>query len=122
MTIITMPSGRTYKCSECENATESMGEDEAKEALSESGLDGWKIRSPSANSALRKTFKFEDFQGAMDAAVVAAEAAESFGHHPKLTVEYGSLVVEAWTYSVDGLTSDDFELARRIDEALSGQA
>lgn len=48
--------------------------------------------------------------------VTDAEAAEAEGHHPRLTVEWGSVVVEWWTHVISGLHCNDFVMATKTDE------
>jgi 4a-hydroxytetrahydrobiopterin dehydratase len=46
--------------------------------------------------------------------------AEAQGHHPELTLAWGSVEVRIWTHAIDGLTESDFILAARCDDARSG--
>jgi pterin-4a-carbinolamine dehydratase len=44
------------------------------------------------------------------------EMAESFGHHPDLSIKsWNQIYMTIYTYKVNGLTSDDFTLAKLID-------
>lgn len=65
---------------------------------------------------LARTFRFSDFMGPMNLANKVAEIAEAEGHHPDLTIGWGSLGVELMTHAVGGLTENDFIVAAKIDQ------
>jgi len=64
------------------------------------------------------TWHFEDFGGALAAAVSAGMLAERANHHPDLLVGWGRLVVRLTTHDAGGLTARDVELALRIEGRL----
>ena len=99
-------------CSTCDEATEELSKKEAKELLQD--VDGWSL----AGDKITKSFEFDDFKGAMDLGTKAGEIAEAYGHHPRITVEWGKATIEIWTHKVDGLTMDDLALAAKLDEKL----
>ncbi len=70
-------------------------------------------------SLLERTYRFDDFAGAMRAAVRIGEIAEQQQHHPDLTIAWGRLRVEIWTHKIGGLTESDFVFAAKCDEALA---
>ena len=76
------------------------------------GLDGWER----SGEAIRKEFKRGDFVGAVKFVDSLVEPAEEMGHHPDLEVSWETVTVTISTHSEGGLTANDFELARRIDE------
>jgi 4a-hydroxytetrahydrobiopterin dehydratase len=47
-----------------------------------------------------------------------AEAAEAMNHHPDIDIRYTSLTFTLSTHSEGGLTTNDLDLARRIDELV----
>lgn len=65
---------------------------------------------------LYKNFKFIDFNGSISFANRIAEVAEKLGHHPDLHISYSNLEVEIWTHKIDGLSENDFILAKYIDQ------
>lgn len=65
------------------------------------------------------TYRFNDFAGAMEAAVRIGTLAEEQQHHPDLHVAWGRLVVEVWTHKIGGLTESDFIFAAKCDAALA---
>ena len=42
--------------------------------------------------------------------------AEEMGHHPDLAISWNEVTVTISTHSEGGLTANDFELARRIEQ------
>ena len=44
-----------------------------------------------------------------------AQAAESAGHHPDITINYNVVGISLSTHSEGGVTNKDFDLARQID-------
>ena len=69
---------------------------------------------------LRRVFSFENFVDAMAFAGRVAELAESQGHHPALTVEWGRVTVAWWTHKIGGLHRNDYIMAARTDELYAG--
>ncbi len=71
---------------------------------------------------LARTYRFENFAEAMQAADRIGEMAEEQQHHPDLAVSWGRLVVEIWTHKIGGLTESDFIFAAKCDALLQGQS
>lgn len=101
-------------CKPCEDKnTPPLIPEKAEELLKELDaewmlIDGGRI--------LARTFHFNDFMGPMNLANQIAKLAEEEGHHPDLTISWGSLGVELMTHSIGGLSENDFILAAKIDE------
>ncbi len=100
------------KCVPCEVGAIPLQPDEVKDMLKELE-EGW---SSEDDKAIQKTFKFDDFMGAMDFANKIAELAEEEGHHPILTVSWGKLKAKLMTHKIKGLHENDFILAAKIDK------
>jgi 4a-hydroxytetrahydrobiopterin dehydratase len=75
-------------------------------------LDGWGREG----ETIVKTFELADFVGSIEFVNKLVEPAEGMGHHPDLTVSWNKVGVAITTHAAGGLTANDFELARRIDE------
>ena len=75
------------------------------------GLPDWKRDG----DALKRQFKFEDFQASVDFVNRITPAAEDMGHHPDLAISWNTVDVTLSTHSQGGITENDFELARQID-------
>ena len=74
-------------------------------------LEGWER----AGDAIRKEFKREDFVGSVEFVRALVEPAEEMGHHPDLEISWDTVTVTVTTHSEGGLTTNDFDLAKRID-------
>lgn len=65
--------------------------------------------------ALQKKYQFKSFLPAMEFVNKVAEAAESAGHHPDITINYNLVILSLSTHSEGGVTEKDFALANQID-------
>lgn len=66
-------------------------------------------------SAIRKSFKREDFVGSVNFVNTLVGPAEEMNHHPDLEISWDTVTVSLSTHSDGGVTSADFELAAKID-------
>jgi 4a-hydroxytetrahydrobiopterin dehydratase len=87
-----------------------LSDDEVQRRLSE--LSGWERDG----NAIKRQFKFDDFQGSVDFVNRITPAAEEMNHHPDLAISWNTVDVTLSTHSEGGLTKNDFELARQISE------
>lgn len=110
-------------CVPCRGGVPPLEPAEAAPLLAQ--LDpGWHIVSRDdakrgSISLLERTFRFDDFAGALRAAVRIGDIAQEQQHHPDLAVAWGRLRVEIWTHKIGGLTESDFIFAAKCDEALA---
>jgi len=65
---------------------------------------------------LHKTFRFPDFQKALDFVNRAGAIAEQQAHHPDILLAWGKAEVTIFTHKIDGLTESDFVLAAKINQ------
>jgi 4a-hydroxytetrahydrobiopterin dehydratase len=91
-----------------------LGEDEITAALA--ALPGWERRGDS----ITRTADAADFPAAIRVVNAVAEAAEELNHHPDIDIRWRTLTFVLSTHSAGGLTSLDFQLAARIDQAFEG--
>lgn len=92
--------------------------------LSEEDIDARLAELPewSLNGdALQRTFRFDDFVGAMAFVNRIAELAEEQQHHPDILVRYNKVTLTITTHDAGGLTEKDFGLARGTDSAVACQ-
>jgi 4a-hydroxytetrahydrobiopterin dehydratase len=75
----------------------------------------WQVDEVAGVPRLVRRFKLPDFRAAMAFAAQIGDAAESEGHHPVLTVEWGAVGVQWWTHKIRGLHRNDFVMAARTD-------
>ena len=78
-------------------------------------LESWKREG----ETIVKTFELADFVGSVGFIDRVVEPAEEMGHHPDLSVSWNEVRVSITTHAAGGLTANDFELAKRIDEVAS---
>lgn len=64
------------------------------------------------------TWRFDDFAGALAAAVTVGMLAERANHHPDLLAGWGRLVVRLTTHDSGGVTARDLDLAGAIQTRL----
>jgi 4a-hydroxytetrahydrobiopterin dehydratase len=68
--------------------------------------------------SLTRTVKAPTFLDGVTLVQRVAEAAEAMNHHPDIDIRYTSLTFTLSTHSEGGLTTNDLDLARRIDELV----
>lgn len=100
------------KCVPCEGTVPPLTPSKAQEMMVH--LDDWSLIDGA--HLLAKSFRFSNFVKTMEFVNKVAAIAEEEGHHPDLTVSYGSVTVELMTHAVGGLSENDFILAAKIDE------
>lgn len=81
-----------------------------------SQLSGWQLNKK--ETELTKTFATHSFVKGLSFVAKIAVHAEVLGHHPDIELSYAKVKVKLTTHDVKGLTTKDFELAKKI-EALT---
>ncbi len=76
--------------------------------------NGWEMVE--GRDAIVKTFKFADFADAFGWMTRAAIWAEKWNHHPEWENVYNRVTVTLTTHDVDGLSTLDAKLARKMDK------
>jgi 4a-hydroxytetrahydrobiopterin dehydratase len=67
--------------------------------------------------AIIRDLKFDDFAAAMAYVNRVADLAEEANHHPDILVHgWNKVRLTFTTHSEGGLTDNDFQMARRVDE------
>ena len=98
------------RCVPCEGGTPALSRAEAEAHLA--GLEGWELDFP----RLRKRWKHADFRAALAFVNRVGMLAEEEGHHPDFHLTgWNHVELVLWTHAVDGLSVNDFVLARKID-------
>jgi len=69
--------------------------------------------------ALHKKYTFKSFPAGIQFVNKIAEAAESAGHHPDITINYNVVSISLATHSEGGVTDKDFDMAGTIDQIRS---
>ena len=100
-------------CSACEIGAPLVPHDQQIELLKD--LDGWIIDN-SDISKLTKEFKLNNYEQSIVFTNLIADLAELQDHHPKITLEWGSVSLEWWSHKIGGLHMNDFICAAKSDE------
>ena len=100
------------RCIPCEEGTEPLSGQEAMELNKQ--VDSWMLIDGA--NLLAKSFRFKNFKQTMEFVNKVATIAEEEGHHPDMTISYGSVTIELMTHAIGGLSENDFILAAKIDE------
>jgi 4a-hydroxytetrahydrobiopterin dehydratase len=74
----------------------------------------WKLEE----DLISRTVKFRTFLEAVDAVNNIAREAESMNHHPDIDIRWRTVRLALATHSAGGLTSLDFQLAKKLDHLL----
>ena len=98
------------KCIPCSGGVPKLGAAEIAKFTPE--VPAWNVVD---EKKLRRTFRFDDFAGALAFVNRVGEIAENEGHHPNISFTWGEAAIEIWTHKVDGLTESDFILAAKVD-------
>ena len=88
---------------------EDMTKSQIADLLPEWELDG---------ETIRRTFRFEDFTGAMGFVTKVALVAEKANHHPDIDIRWNKVTLALTTHDAGGLTTRDIELAKDIDKLI----
>jgi 4a-hydroxytetrahydrobiopterin dehydratase len=78
-------------------------------------MPGWSYQG----KELQKKYTFKSFMPGIDFVNKIAQAAESAGHHPDITINYNAVGISLSTHSEGGVTKKDFDLASQIDQIHS---
>lgn len=65
---------------------------------------------------LDRTFKFSNFEKALEFTNEVGRLAEEEGHHPRIVTEWGRVRVTWWTHKIRNLHRNDFIMAAKTDE------
>ena len=111
------------KCKPCAGGAEPLPPSAAAVLLRD--VKGWELVDPASGgaggAAIRKTVKCKDFLDAVALIQQIAPIAEAEDHHPDLHLTgYRKLTIELSTHAIGGLSENDFILAAKIDQLLSG--
>jgi 4a-hydroxytetrahydrobiopterin dehydratase len=68
---------------------------------------------------LEKTYRFNNFQEALDFTNEVGALAESVDHHPEICLTWGKAKITIWTHSIGGLSEADFVFAARADRFVN---
>jgi 4a-hydroxytetrahydrobiopterin dehydratase len=74
----------------------------------------WKLEG----DVIVRTVNFPSFLEAVDAVNKVAREAEAMDHHPDIDIRWRTVRLALSTHSAGGLTTLDFQLAKKLDQVL----
>jgi 4a-hydroxytetrahydrobiopterin dehydratase len=101
------------KCVACRADAPTVAGEELEALMRE--IPDWSVESRDGVLQLERVFQFPDFAQALTFTNKVGALAESEDHHPKLTTEWGRVVVAWWTHKIKGLHRNDLIMAARTD-------
>ena len=90
-----------------------LSKDEVSEALE--NLSIWGVEM----DKLVTKIEFEDYKEAVFFANTVFSIAETRFHHPEVKVEYGAVSIDLWSHEAEGITQDDIDMAKEIEQKVS---
>jgi len=99
-------------CEPCQGGAPPLTREEFAPMLSEIN-SAWEVID---NKKLHRVFEFPAFMDSIAFINKVAEIAEREGHHPDIQIHYKQVIIELWTFKINGLFDNDFILAAKIDE------
>jgi 4a-hydroxytetrahydrobiopterin dehydratase len=75
----------------------------------------WRVMEVDRVKRLERVFLFKDFEEGLEFTKEVADLAKRQNHHPRITMEYGTVTLTLWTHKVRGLHKNDFIMAAKID-------
>jgi 4a-hydroxytetrahydrobiopterin dehydratase len=102
------------KCVSCRKFSPHIPDEEILVLLPQ--ITNWAITEISGIKRLSRNIDFTNFADAIDFGMKIGQLAESEGHHPKLTIEWGKVSVDWWTHKIGGLHKNDFIMAAKTDQ------
>ena len=94
---------------------EKLSEEEITNRLKE--LPGWEYK----DAAIERAYKFKNFKDAFSIMTRIAFECEAQNHHPDWSNVYNSLNIRLNTHDVGGITNNDFELAKSIENIVNNK-
>jgi len=101
-------------CRPCESGTPPLSESDVSARLQL--LNGWKQE----RNSICKTYQFKNFHQTIAFVNAVAWISHREGHHPDLSVSFNCCRVSYTTYSIAGLSENDFICATKVDALIAG--
>ena len=79
----------------------------------------WSLIVPDEIKCIKKVYKFDNFEEALQFTNLVGEVAEQEGHHPEIITEWGRVSVRWWSHKIANLHLNDLILAARCDQKYS---
>ena len=98
-------------CTPCRGGVPPLSRAEAEGFLVQA--PGWALVDDGRR--IERSFRFKDFQEAMDFVAEVGNLAESEGHHPDISFGWGRAKVSWQTKKINGLHENDFIMAAKTN-------
>ena len=99
-------------CTPCRGGVPPMSLEEAEQYASQA--PHWELAGD--GTRIERTFRFRNFQEALDFVNRIGALAEEEGHHPDIRFGWGYCTVELYTHKIKGLHENDFIMAAKINQ------
>lgn len=76
-------------------------------------LEKWRLKE---KKWIERRYRFKDYLEGIRFVNKLAEAAEEVNHHPFITIQFKLVIVELTSWSENGLTDLDFDLATQYEK------
>jgi 4a-hydroxytetrahydrobiopterin dehydratase len=106
-------------CEACRAGAPQVTDDELANLIKD--IPDWQPVTHGDMLQLQRSFTFKTFRDALNFTNQVGALAESEGHHPEITTEWGKATVTWWTHKIRGLHRNDFICAAKTDALLSEQ-
>jgi len=103
-------------CKPCEGGVAPLTATEAQDRMQALHPD-WKLTED--GKSIARHYTFPNYSYSSSFANLVAWIATCEGHHPVITLEYGSCDVSWTTHAIDGLSDNDFICAAKIDRCVA---
>ena len=100
------------RCVPCEGGVAPLDTEDQKRFLKQLDCE-WRVVDDGRKIQYR--FLFDSFIEAMVFVNDVAAIAEAEGHHPDIHVYYRQVIIDLTTHAIEGLSDNDFVLARKIE-------
>ncbi len=100
-----------------ERKQEEIYTDAEIEARLKETLPHWYLE----NGWIRRKYKTSGWKSTMMVVNTVGHLAEAAFHHPDLSVSYAFVIVKLMNHAAKGVTSKDFELAKKIEAVITWQ-
>jgi 4a-hydroxytetrahydrobiopterin dehydratase len=111
-----MPDFAEQHCVPYEAGTLPLALDDAKGILEY--VKGWTLDDE--GKKISREFILTDFAQAMAFVNNVAAIAESEGHHPNISISWNVVRLELFTHELNGLSTNDFIIAARVNKLVAG--
>lgn len=106
-------------CKPCEGGVTPLDDKQAQKLLEALHAD-WTLSNDGLE--IQRTFHFPAYSRSLGFLNAVAWIATTEGHHPVITLSYGSCTVAYTTHAIDGLSDNDFICAAKIDQIPLGDS